>query len=185
MDRKGPCGFESHWCYKNNNFLTHMGQTKFHTNDVIKIVNPDKSPEYEVIKGKLFTIIKNYGRGRYLLESVDTGTTITCNEIHMSIFDRSVGKKFIDQNGIVVDPNLREDYITIFDPDGNELITTHEKIVVDNIRKQIYKNNLVGYYVIDKNGKRHNIENGEPFDVMKVYVNQLAELTKIKFENKK
>lgn len=72
-------------------------------------------------------------------------------------------KKFTDENGITVDPSISEERITIYKPNGEELVTTSDPVLVGNIRYQIYQKDLKGYYAIDEEGKRHDIEKGLPF----------------------
>lgn len=53
--------------------------------------------------------------------------------------------------------DIQEEYVTVCNPAGKELITTNNRLVFDDIRLQIGTKHLEGYYIIHR-GKKHSIE---------------------------
>lgn len=56
-----------------------------------------------------------------------------------------------DKNIIVYD--IQEEYVTIYNPKGEEIVTTNNPLVFDDIRLQIAEKQLEGYYFIHRNNK--------------------------------
>lgn len=52
---------------------------------------------------------------------------------------------------------LKEESVTVCNPDGVELVTTNNPLVFNDIRLQIGTKHLEGYYIIHR-GKKHSIE---------------------------
>lgn len=78
--------------------------------------------------------------------------------------------------------DIQEDYVTILDPKGNEVVTTNNELVYNDIRIQIARNNLNGYKVKYKD-KIYEIDhygyvNAGAFSKLE---DQLSELVRLKF----
>lgn len=57
--------------------------------------------------------------------------------------------------------DIQEEYVTICNPKGEEIVTTNNPLVFDDIRLQIAEKQLAGYYFIHRDNK-HLIEpNGD------------------------
>lgn len=80
--------------------------------------------------------------------------------------------------------DVQNDYVTIIDPEGNEVVTTNNELVYNDIRLQIARNSLEGYKLKYKD-KLYEIDaygyaNAGVFSKLE---EQLSELLRLKFGN--
>lgn len=71
----------------------------------------------------------------------------------------------IDISKIPVEPT-----ITIFNPDGSELITTNNPTTLQYIRLQIKRQNLKGYIILTESGTRIEIRSNGKLEYWSDYV---------------
>lgn len=90
----------------------------------------------------------------------------------------------MEKNKIQIKTEFPSEVVSIYSPDNELLVTSDNPLVIESTRYKILKENLSGYYAVDADGKKHEINREASFPVQNLYPEIIGRIMMLQIEGK-